>query len=318
MGLSVLEVETGAPILSVRESAVPALKRVRWKATIVVKSFGVRIGVRINVAALEDDVRNRLPHGWEPADAREVDEMFSLVVRGRPSAIGGNGPYCIYDRGGELSSAATLADALDALESHMQLYVAEMASNRLFLHAGVAGWGGRAIVLPGRSFAGKSTLVRELVRAGATYYSDEYAVLDAQGLVHPFTRPLGIRVEGFGRRKYPVETLGGTSGTYPIPVGFVLLCRYRARARWRPRRLSQGMAVLELLDQTVPARRKPEVALDILAQLAGKVPVFTAERGEAGTAVPRILRLMDTERDQISPSYHPCESRRVIDNSGLS
>ena len=40
-------------------------------------------------------------------------------------------------------------------------------------------WGrGRAIVIPGRTFSGKSTLVAELVRAGATYYSDEYAVED--------------------------------------------------------------------------------------------------------------------------------------------
>jgi hypothetical protein len=31
--------------------------------------------------------------------------------------------------------------------------------------------------------------VAELVRAGATYYSDEFAVLDSRGRVHPFPRP---------------------------------------------------------------------------------------------------------------------------------
>jgi hypothetical protein len=36
-------------------------------------------------------------------------------------------------------------------------------------------------VLPGRSFAGKTTLVAALVQVGAEYWSDEYPVLDAEG-----------------------------------------------------------------------------------------------------------------------------------------
>ena len=57
---------------------------------------------------------------------------------------------------------------------------------RVFVHAGVVGWKGHAIVIPGRSRSGKTTLVAELVKAGAEYYSDEFAVLDAEGRVHPF------------------------------------------------------------------------------------------------------------------------------------
>jgi len=57
----------------------------------------------------------------------------------------------------------------------------------------VVAWRGRAILLPGRSYVGKSTLVMELVRAGAVYYSDEYAVLDARGRVHPFAQPVALR-----------------------------------------------------------------------------------------------------------------------------
>ena len=67
------------------------------------------------------------------------------------------------------------------------VHVANYAPDRVFVHAGVVAWRGRALVLPGTSFAGKTTLVAELVRAGAIYYSDEYAVLDEQGRVHPYS-----------------------------------------------------------------------------------------------------------------------------------
>jgi uridine kinase len=41
------------------------------------------------------------------------------------------------------------------------------------------------IAIPGRSFSGKTSLVTALVRAGAVYYSDEFAVIDRDGLVRP-------------------------------------------------------------------------------------------------------------------------------------
>jgi hypothetical protein len=65
---------------------------------------------------------------------------------------------------------------LDAFENHLQLWVAEGAPRHAFVHAGVVGWRGRAMVIPRSSHSGKSTLAAALIRAGATYYSDEYAV----------------------------------------------------------------------------------------------------------------------------------------------
>ena len=95
-----------------------------------------------------------------------------------------------------LDGTARRESLFDPLESHLQLYVAEWARRRIFVHAGVVGWRGRAILVPGRSFSGKTALIAAFVRAGATYYSDEYAVLDAKGRVHPYPRRLSIRSEG--------------------------------------------------------------------------------------------------------------------------
>src|SRR5438477_263298 len=72
----------------------------------------------------------------------------------------------------------------------------------------------------GCSLSGKTTLVREMLRLGATYYSDEFAVVDDSGLVHPFARPLGIREDFFpAQTNYTAENLGASTGVKPLPLG---------------------------------------------------------------------------------------------------
>ena len=85
---------------------------------------------------------------------------------------------CIHDAPGR-------EYALTMLESQIQGHIALDATEFVFIHAGVVADGGRAIVIPGLSFSGKTTLVRALVEAGAVYYSDEFAALDENGRVLP-------------------------------------------------------------------------------------------------------------------------------------
>src|SRR6266542_1288072 len=111
---------------------------------------------------------------------------------------------------------------LDAFESNLQITVAEWSPLRVFVHAGVVEWKDKAIVIPGLSFT-KTTLVKHLVQAGAKYYSDEYAVLDGQGWVHPYPRPLGLRSQDSARtEKIHVEDLGGATGSRPLPVNLIV------------------------------------------------------------------------------------------------
>ncbi|MBI4469760.1 MAG: hypothetical protein HY650_10625 [Acidobacteria bacterium] len=187
--------------------------------------------------------------------------------------------------------ARSLDEVLDAFEVRLKWYVAQMARRRVFVHAGVVGWNGQAIVIPGRSMSGKTSLVAELVRAGASYYSDEFAVLDLKGHVHPYPQRLEIRTDGSNRQeKYRIEDIGGIPGTKPVPVGLIAICQYRASARWRPARLSPGQAVLELLANTMPARRKPEVVIPTLRRAVSNVTILKGVRGEAGDVALNILK----------------------------
>ena len=145
--------------------------------------------------------------------------------------------------------------------------------------------------------SGKTTLVRALVRAGATYYSDEYAVLDERGRVHPYPKPMSIRDDAGGRpKKVLPEALGGTAGVRPLPVGLVVATSYREGARWRPRRLSPGRAVMELLAHTVSARRDPERAFATLRSATAGAMVIKGARGEADKIAEALLdRLTEQE-----------------------
>lgn len=236
----------------------------------------------------------RLPPGWKTSVLPVVSRLYSLVAGGDGSRPGVRRFSILYGDAARLARARELEQALDALESDVQLYVAEMSPRRVFVHAGAVGWRGRAIVIPGRSLSGKTSLVAALVRAGATYYADEYAVLDAHGRVHPFPRRLGIREDGPTQKatRYAVEAIGGKSGAAPLPVGLVILSTYRSGARWRPRRLSAGRAALDLLAHTVSIRRQPEAALATMQRVVVGAPVLKGVRGEAEEAVDFIVKTL--------------------------
>ncbi len=266
------------------------LDGIEWSLTLSVLAYGVRIGVRVNDPDIAEGVLSHLPPGSECVEFSDTGRVYSLLVEE-------DGPSrrprrCVYVNGAVLARCATVPGVLRAFEADVQLYVAEMAPERVFVHAGVVGYRGRGILLPGRSFAGKSTLVAALVRAGAEYYSDEYAVLDTAGSVHPYARALSIRqVGGPGVTKHPVDTLGGHVGIDPLPVGLVVVSKFRSGSEWRPRRLSPGQGVLALLANTVAARRIPEIALATLHQVVAVAPVVASERGEASSVVEPILDL---------------------------
>ena len=186
---------------------------------------------------------------------------------------------------------------LDAFEDHAKLLTAERAEGRLFVHAGAVAWRDRGIVIPGRSQSGKTTLVRALVEAGAKYYSDEFAVLDPQGRLHPYPLPLAIRASGAQPAvRTRAEVIGARTGTSPVPVRLIIVTSYRRYARWRPHLLSHGEAFLALMDNTVAARRSPETAMAVLRPAALRARTIETIRGNARSVAAAVLAEADELR----------------------
>jgi len=263
--------------------------RLGWEVGLALKCYGVRIGIRSNLPDVLDRACQHLPTERQVISAGVVDRVYSILANG--NGAGQKALNVLYGDDVRLARSTDRDSVFETFESDLRLFVAELATDRVFVHAGVVGWRGQAIVIPGRSYSGKSTLVAELVRAGATYYSDEYAVLDSRGRVYPFAKPLELRAEGeFRQRKVTVAELGGQSGVKPLPVTLVLMTQYKRNARWRPRKLTPGQGVLEMLFNTVSARRSPERALATLQRVATHAEVVKGVRGDAAKLVDSVLK----------------------------
>jgi len=267
------------------------IDRLGWADGMSFTSYGVRLGVRVNDPAILPDVIARLPPGSKPAAFAVVDQLYSIIGHQPKPDARIRRLNLAYWNLAQIARARDFTSMLDAFESHVQLTVAEYAPRRVFVHAGVVGWKGRAILIPGLSYSGKTTLVDQLIRAGATYYSDEYAVIDERGRVHPYARALGIRSRDSGEaKKVRAEDIGAVVGSRPLQVGLVISTSYKSGARWRPKEMTRGKGVLELMSNTVSARSQPEMALSVLPAALESALILKGVRGEADQIVEAILK----------------------------
>jgi hypothetical protein len=255
------------------------------------ETYGLRVRVVADSAETLARIPALLPPGWRACSAATVDTTFTLKRRDADTVV-------LLKDGEVVLDDWRLDVALVVFQRELRLFVALEAPGLVFVHAGVVAHRGHAIVIPGKTYAGKSSLVAALVRAGAVYYSDEYAPLDEHGLVHPFAKPLSLR-KGGGQIDHEVASLGGVAGAVPVPVGMVVAATYRPGAEWLPAQLSAGEAVLALLGDTLAAQTRPADSLRALTAATNGALVLQGERGEAADIAPVLLAALEdalTER----------------------
>jgi len=273
------------------------LDQLSWSAGVSFQMFGVGIGVRVNREEFLAPLISRVPMARELNQWKGIDRLYSLV--GVDAA--GFQESCtsfnvLYGDTRRLADSITPADLYEAFESDLEFYVAQTTRKYVFVHAGVVAWGDRAIVIPGRSHSGKTTLVQALLQEGATYYSDEFAVLDWEGRVHPFPRPLSVRT-GQAARRIPPAHFGASTGNRSLLVGTVVLTQYTAGARWKPNTISSGQGMLGLLQNTFSARLRPELAFETLGRSMSRAQVLGGTRGEAHETAKLILMHLKQESE---------------------
>lgn len=228
-----------------------------------------------------------IPTGWTvtPAGTPHADVSWRFEV------FQGPGGYHVVQGNGEEQTCAELDLAIWLLRTQMRRYVGNHSENLIFVHSGVVAYNGRAILLPGHSFAGKSTLVVALMRAGADYYSDEFALLDESGLVSQYLDPIQLRGPN-GREVIRVES----GQLEPVPVGLVAITVYTPGAVWSPRRLSTGEGVVAVMEHASPAREKPAATLTTLRRALERAEILAGERGEADETANALLQRLNATR----------------------
>ena len=220
----------------------------------------------------------------------ERDGRFVVTAEGEP-VVTAEGEPVVTAEGEPVSETTDEDHALDLLDARIRAQVALLAPEHIFVHAGAVALAGRAIVLPGFTFTGKTTLTRALVESGATYYSDEFAVIDAAGMVHPYPKPLSIRHrDGSGRTtETPAASLGAGTGRCPVPVGLIAVTRYAPGATLAPEPLVAGAALLALLGHTIPARTRPQQSMAALKAAVQEARAWRSDRGEAEATARAII-----------------------------
>ncbi|MEP7076928.1 MAG: hypothetical protein ABI878_14060 [Acidobacteriota bacterium] len=252
------------------------------KNTFYFEAYGVRLRIDSNDSALLDEVKLILQQTFG-VNLRITGPLKDPLLFGIDRD---GGEFVMYKDGKVFTNGAVKDVFLRFFDSMVRVTIAEHAVDRVFVHAGVVGWKGKAIVIPGNSFSGKTTLVYELVRRGAEYFSDEYAVFDAEGLVHPFPRRLAVRNrpeegQSIETTYLMAEEIGGRSATTPIPVGHVLFTEFRENAAWEPDSLTPGQAVLEMVSHTAPIRYNTKLSLEILKKVTANAIILRSCRSDA-------------------------------------
>lgn len=256
-------------------------------------SHGVRIGLAADTKEILGKARDLVARAF--GNKAQIFEGTGAETRHTFGITHEGGVWKLFKNGSKTTSEnASGWIFFKYLNSLLRLEVAEYAEGAVFIHAGVVGWNGQAIVLPGTSFAGKSTLTAELVRNGAEYYSDEYAVLEPNGRVAPFPRHLSLRYFGATReREVPPEELGGRTGTKPIPVGMVLLTSFSKGAQWDPEYLSPGSGIMEIIPNTLTMHRDPAFTLKVLDLAARRAIIVKSPRGDVKKFAKFLLAFFD-------------------------
>lgn len=192
-----------------------------------------------------------------------------------------------------VASATRPEELVPELIHHVDEAVVAAMRGRYAVHAGVVQVGEAAILLPGMTHAGKSSLVAALLERGATYFSDEYAVLDGEGLVHPYPRPLLVRNGTPEQVPKLAETYGAYTSMAPARVGSIMALAFHPEEGWRIRPVPQSAGVMILLQNTPHVLAESPALLGVLQKAAAGARCWQGYRGDAADAAGEILRLVE-------------------------
>lgn len=252
------------------------------------EAFGVRLEVHVEEPSLHGAVKAILPPTWTACQCEGSAAQFSLG----PFRDG----YEVMQDDIRCAHGCDLEIAIQILDAQIRMAIATKAPDLAFIHAGSVAVGERAIVLPGGSFAGKTTLVAELVRRGASYLSDEYAVLDGDGLVHPYATPLSIRPSGATLRSSyvqptptPASALGASTATGAFRIGLIAVTSYRPGATWSPRTRSPAQGAVLLMSNALAAQDDPGRVLQAVKRAATDTITLEGERGDVEAVADDLL-----------------------------
>lgn len=271
-------------------------KKKNWKYVLGIECLGVKIGIRSNNFSLFNKIKNNLseilPIFYQESTESEVEHWISIIKgEDKPNE------FTVYKDEEFAARNSSVEIIYDLIVSKIRATVAEFSSEYVFLHAGVVSWKGKAIIIPGKSRAGKTTLVSELIKRNCDYLSDEFAVIDKNGFVYPFPKKLSVRgiIDEHRQLDINIEEYGGIASEKPVPAGFILVTEYLNQKKRKPKIKinSSGEGVMSAVSNSISVRQNPKFVLEVLSKVANQAVVLETKRGEAAEFVEYFLDFIE-------------------------
>jgi len=251
-----------------------------------INAFDCTIGIECGTSEIRDTLDRYLlpPLPRSPSIPSDPDIRLSVECI--------DSDFRVSLDGKTVASADNLHNAARAAIKALDDALVQRIKGLRAVHAGAVLIDGRAVLLPGSTHAGKSSLVAELLQRGARHFSDEYALIDDRGLVHSYPRPLLLRKGSIVQSIVLPEELNSGFATAPAPVGWILAIDYVPEAAWDIREISHAEAVMLLLRNTPHEMAQSPEMIDFFLRVAASAACCEGTRGDAAEAATRILDLV--------------------------
>ena len=229
--------------------------------------------------------------------------VYSVIRHGRQ---GDTHPWGVWRDGEPCETTITPGYVVPYILWELTRLLLESTPPGVPIHAAAAVRSGRALVLAGRSHAGKSTLAAWLTHRGWGFLTDEVAVLDLDraehAWVHPFWRPIGVRHGGpldeiAGADPAMTESLLPASTVGPLgaeaPLAAFVMPHYSPGKAGGLVPLSPAATLTELTRHLPTLRREGRAFFRSLVPVVESVPAYSLRVDDLDDAEARLAALMD-------------------------
>jgi hypothetical protein len=236
--------------------------------------------------------------------------IYSLLDLGE----GSQSRYRLRFSGGDLIRSDKRSDPLLHLLWHINAEAFRRTGDFLLIHAGavVAPSTRAAILLPGGTGSGKTTLVAALISEGFDYLSDEAAAIDpVSHLVYPFPRALAFKqgswdVVASSSTRFPVAREDGSIGDQrhvlaeevrpsslagPSPLRTIVSVKYEAGCSTEITPLTRAAAAVRLAEGALNLRIYRERGIKLIGRVVRNADCYQMTGGDLSEAVDAISNL---------------------------
>ena len=245
------------------------------------------------------------------------DRAINLSVHRERSRYTLGRRYVIRGDGERMFSVRKLEEVLPHLEWAVNWRIVKEFHSYLQLHSGVVQRNGAGFVFPASPGSGKTTLCCGLLARGWKYLSDEFALIDPQGNLHPYPKALCVKegsfsvVEGLSLPQLsPYQYKKGAKGRVAYlspsdigpqcvsdvcPLRYVVFPTYREGAEPSLQRITRGEAAFQVTQLSFNFQKYGPEAMGLLTNAIRSADCYRLTSGEINKTCDLMERLANGE-----------------------